>query len=271
MTNEFIEKYVPKKHKDAIEDVYKDMDGIWITLKAGYVSTTTETQTIHEYTIAEARKQLKTIVKEEVEIEEVTEEETIEEVTEEETVEGLALLDQFLNDWKEKARDFYVRLREEYFEESDKEHEITVGGLRKVYHFYTYERTYSDERIEEIMEELPSMDRRELRDIQRNVSRAMYKDWESNKTKKDLNIVASMYDESFLDGILDREVEHKRANFISKVEKKAGKIVDAKGLRIGVDGSINGTVVGEIKTVNVETIYAGGYNIQCLHYRILVK
>lgn len=63
MTNEFIEKYVPKKHQEAIADVYKDMDGYWITLKEGYISTSTETQTIHEYTLAETRKQLKTIEK----------------------------------------------------------------------------------------------------------------------------------------------------------------------------------------------------------------
>ena len=74
-----------------------------------------------------------------------------------------------------------------------------------------------------------------------------------------------------LNEILDKEVVRKKKALIARVKKTAGTIVDASGLRIGVNSEINGTVDGEIKTVHVQTIYAGGYNIQCLHYRVLVK
>lgn len=54
-------KYIPKKYRDYIEDVYKDIDGYWIELKPSYVSTTTECSTIHELTIKELKSELKSI------------------------------------------------------------------------------------------------------------------------------------------------------------------------------------------------------------------
>ena len=59
----YIEKYVPKKYRDAIVDIDKDMDGWWAYLTDDYISTTTECHTIHELTLAEFKKEFKTIVK----------------------------------------------------------------------------------------------------------------------------------------------------------------------------------------------------------------
>jgi hypothetical protein len=97
------------------------------------------------------------------------------------------------------------------------------------------------------------------------------KKFNKDVTKNDKNIIGSMYDKTFLDKILDQEVVAKKKSFIAKIEEKAGKIQDVKGLKIGVDGSINGFAIGAERTVEVESILAGGYNIQRLHYRVLVK
>lgn len=70
--------------------------------------------------------------------------------------------------------------------------------------------------------------------------------------------------------VLDREVERKRINFILRITKKAGNIIDASNLRIGMNSEINGIVKGSKTNVRVTTISAGGYNIQCFHYRVLV-
>lgn len=69
---------------------------------------------------------------------------------------------------------------------------------------------------------------------------------------------------------VEKEGERKKAKIIFRVEKKAGKIIDGD-LKLGLDGEINGTIRGEDKTVHVQTIIAGGYNIQCAHFRLLVK
>ena len=56
-----------------------------------------------------------------------------------------------------------------------------------------------------------------------------------------------------------------------RVNAKCGKIIDASDLYISINGQLNGKIVGEKGTAKVETITAGGYNIQVLHYRVLVK
>lgn len=57
-----IEKYIPKKYRFTIEDFYKDFDGVWLELKPDYISTDTEASTIHENSINEVKKKLKTIM-----------------------------------------------------------------------------------------------------------------------------------------------------------------------------------------------------------------
>lgn len=79
------------------------------------------------------------------------------------------------------------------------------------------------------------------------------------------------YNKQLFEEFLNKQVAIKEEKLIKTIEKKAGKIIDASHLTIGKDGSINGEIIGEKETVQVETIYAGGYNIRRLHYRTLVK
>lgn len=58
---------------------------------------------------------------------------------------------------------------------------------------------------------------------------------------------------------------------VYRVSTKVGKITDAAGLTIGMNGELNGLVIGDKDNATVTTILAGGYNIQCLHYRVLVN
>lgn len=58
-------------------------------------------------------------------------------------------------------------------------------------------------------------------------------------------------------------------DLISRVEKKVGEITKWN-LRLA-DRCLNGYVEGTKGTATIETIYAGGWNIQCLHTRVLVK
>ena len=78
------------------------------------------------------------------------------------------------------------------------------------------------------------------------------------------------YDDAALNKALDKEVQNKYEDFIQRVMALAGNIEDASGLRVAGNGIINGTVIGDKATVNVRTILAGGYNIQKLHFRVLV-
>lgn len=69
--------------------------------------------------------------------------------------------------------------------------------------------------------------------------------------------------------MLHKEAIAKKQKFITNIEKKAGNILD--GQLYMNNGEINGVVIGDKAKVSVDTISAGGYNIQCFHYRTLVK
>ena len=63
-------------------------------------------------------------------------------------------------------------------------------------------------------------------------------------------------------------------DFMGRTAKKCGKLTDCQGLHLNsanIGITINGFVVGEKGTAYVESILAGGYNIQCLHVRVLIK
>lgn len=70
--------------------------------------------------------------------------------------------------------------------------------------------------------------------------------------------------------IIEREATAKEKTLIARVNKEVGLIVKAINLKVGLNGELNGSIKGENGTCKIETIYAGGYNIQCLHYRVLV-
>ena len=46
--------------------------------------------------------------------------------------------------------------------------------------------------------------------------------------------------------------------------------IEHTSLYIGPDGNVNGYITGSKKSAKIETIFAGGYNIQCLHTRLLI-
>ena len=70
---------------------------------------------------------------------------------------------------------------------------------------------------------------------------------------------------------VDQAVTDQKIKIIVRSFEKVGKLTDINFGRIGMDGSFNGTVTGEKGSANIRTILAGGYNIQCLHYRVLVN
>jgi len=73
-----------------------------------------------------------------------------------------------------------------------------------------------------------------------------------------------------LNADLTQEANRKYDFIIERVNAICGKITDASGLKVGAKGDLNGNIIGERGTAHVQTIGAGGYNIQCFHFRTLV-
>ena len=78
------------------------------------------------------------------------------------------------------------------------------------------------------------------------------------------------FDSNRLQKELDAEANAKYDDIIERTNAICGKITDARGLWIGNKGDLDGIIVGERGTAKVQTIGAGGYNIQCFHFRTLV-
>ena len=58
---------------------------------------------------------------------------------------------------------------------------------------------------------------------------------------------------------------------IERTNAIVGTITDASSLKVGSKGDLNGYIIGTKGTAKVQTIGAGGYNIQCFHFRTLIN
>lgn len=70
---------------------------------------------------------------------------------------------------------------------------------------------------------------------------------------------------------LDKDADAKYDFIIERTNAIVGTITDATNLEVGFKGDLNGYIIGERGTAKVETIGAGGYNIQCFHFRTLIN
>lgn len=69
---------------------------------------------------------------------------------------------------------------------------------------------------------------------------------------------------------LKEDADRKYDNIIERTNEIVGTIKDAAGLKVGYKGELDGYVIGERGKAHIQTIGAGGYNIQRFHFRVLV-
>lgn len=74
-----------------------------------------------------------------------------------------------------------------------------------------------------------------------------------------------------LDKDLEQEAKRKYDFIIERTNAIVGTITDASNLTIGAKDDLNGYIIGERGVAKVQTIGAGGYNIQCFHFRTLIN
>lgn len=187
-------------------------------------------------------------------------------------MENYTTIDTFLANWKENTKRYYYNVLAERVRLDSEYREICEELGFSIYEINSIKTSKKTYRVNK-----KNVDAEDIPEKMINAYEAIrdFKKSNSASTEKVVDILAYKSirggADEYLNEVLDKEVENKKASLIKRIEKKAGKIVDAGMLYIASDGNINGNVEGEKAKVRVETILAGGYNIQKLHYRVLVK
>lgn len=175
-------------------------------------------------------------------------------------VPSVPAVEEFLKNWKEAEKEYYTQ------------------QVKAIKAWKSEYRKYYTEQMEELKRVYGwKVNTRDKQVIAEKEARNLNYEYKFNYLKshftQDCINLESYSEEDFQEKLeykLNKEVNFKRVDLYQRCSAVVGVITDAKGLTLGNNGSINGVVVGEEGKANVRTIFAGGYNIQCLHYRVLV-
>lgn len=178
------------------------------------------------------------------------------------SIEEIPVLREFINNWKIKAKGYYTEQHNklmEYKSWLEQQEEVFKQWIEETTGSKFWGSYSPTKEVKEKRKEL-KIDHESQRDYLHNNFDAII-------------ITIGMYDQEWqekINKVIEREAERKYISFLERIKKAVGKTLDCSGLYIGDNAEINGIVKGELGRAKVETIGAGGYNIQCYHYRVLV-
>ena len=164
----------------------------------------------------------------------------------------------FLEAWKERNIEFFLEQKEEY-EKALVEHKAKLNDLYEARNSLGHGASWNKENPnhEKYKELVKQQDdtRKCFRNAWLHVTQFEHgsKDWETTM-KEDLEI----------------EKNRKYDDLIERTNRIVGQITDASRLQISAKGNLDGFILGTKGTAKIETIGAGGYNIQCFHFRTLI-
>ena len=182
---------------------------------------------------------------------------------------------EFLEKWKESCRKFYSDGLKKYYEES-----------KAVYALYCRidEKEYGSDEYKKAKAEYEA-----AYQVFRNKRHGYYEKWEEERNGRKYCGETKVRDGEYeylspyngerkledatarLEKDLKDEAERKYDFIIERTNDIVGEITDASGLKVGAKGDLNGYIKGTRGTAKVQTIGAGGYNIQCFHFRTLIN
>ena len=182
---------------------------------------------------------------------------------------------EFLNDWRDRVIEFHTEKFKEYYDEKQHVRDLydKVGDQ-----FYAREKT--PERVA-YDEAVNIFDKKchgyyERQDFVNKWGKPDYrkvkvKDGEYEWMRpyiNEINLEAAL--KKFTKDV-DKEWIRKYDFIIERTNAIVGQITDASNLRIGAKHDLNGFIIGTKGKAKVQTIDAGGYNIQCYHFRTLIN
>jgi len=176
----------------------------------------------------------------------------------------VAVIIEFLNRWKEQVTRFYNERFSEYPEALKR-----YNSEMKLFKLNYHEEMALKEADYKAYKEYCAK-----RDSIKETFRKQFGFLETYITRA-LNPKTQLYDKFEFDSAklakeLEAEAARKYDFIIERTNHYVGQITDASNLTIGAKGDLNGFIEGTDGGANVQTVGAGGYNIQCFHFRTLI-
>jgi hypothetical protein len=189
-----------------------------------------------------------------------------------EAMDKIEVIETFMNNWEKKTIEYYKNINEELtnlkteIKTFKEEHKETLAAEEKQYNASVTAEALRWQKLYPKLWSYMCLDH-----ARKAISETglLLKLSQMEYTRYSLEKVA--IEESKIESKVHLMANNKKMKLYIQVIEKTGNIIDASNLKIGRNGDINGIVTGETASANVETISAGGYNIQCYHFRVLVK
>ncbi len=158
---------------------------------------------------------------------------------------------QFLDAWLQRNIEFYT--------EEKKKYDISLSD------YYQHDRNYCN---------WFNTQRHSATKEERNETEKAHKEYKIKFKKDWIHITqfehgAKEWHET-MQNDLKEEYNRKYDYIIEKTNDIVGEITDASYLSIDEKGNLNGYIIGTRGKASVNTIGAGGYNIQCYHFRTII-
>ena len=196
--------------------------------------------------------------------------------------EVIVLIDEFLNKWKESNFNFFIERRSRVIELNNHSNYFSS----EVYNSYNFMPSryinlrvkkddsvnyYNETNIERFLERCDfELSVSEFKSMLDSYAKGMKLRNSLMDTLTSRLVSENKYNAiNYLNKYLDREVKARKVTFIDSIENAGGDMVKVMTLKIGDDSMLNGIISCVNADVKIETVGAGGYNIQRFHYRIL--
>lgn len=158
---------------------------------------------------------------------------------------------------KQMVHDLYRKIAGHYFYEAKTPEEIAFKTAKSTF----YDKCHGYYKTEHFINRWGKPDTKEVK-----VQNGEY-EWLKPYTN------ANTLEEALkkLESDLTQEWNRKYDFIIERTNQIVGTITDASNLKIGAKDDLNGYIIGTKGIAKVQTIGAGGYNIQCFHFRTLIN
>lgn len=166
---------------------------------------------------------------------------------------SIPVITEFLERWKANSIKWFTEQRRIYLEVAKPE-------------YYARNHEYCENWNNGTLRRMSPEDRKKYSDEYHEYEREFKRQW--------MHVTQFEHGDRSWEENLERDLEaekNRKYDFIiERTNEIVGQITDASNLTIGAKGDLNGFILGTKGAAKVQTIGAGGYNIQCFHFRTLI-